>query len=105
MFLVVTGMLGKIPAPILSSEYWNDIDASTFRIRGRKYIDDKVKIVSAPAVFKLLAIDVSILNVILDIFFSDLYHISFVLLIPHYSALTDFQFASTYIQHCLSSPE
>ena len=54
-----TGMLGSVPPSILSSEYWNDIDATTFRIRGKNYIADRVKVTSAPAVFKLIAIDVS----------------------------------------------
>ena len=52
-------MLGSVPPSILSSEYWNDIDATTFRIRGKNYIADRVKVTSAPAVFKLIAIDVS----------------------------------------------
>lgn len=52
-------MLGTIPPSILSSEYWNNIDATTFRIRGKNYIADRVKVASAPAVFKLIAIDVS----------------------------------------------
>jgi Protein ENHANCED DISEASE RESISTANCE 2, C-terminal len=51
-------MLGTIPASILSNEYWADLDASTFRVRGKKYIDDKVKVVPAPSIFKLIAIDV-----------------------------------------------
>lgn len=53
-------MLGTIPASILSNEYWADLDASTFRVRGKKYIDDKVKVVPAPSIFKLIAIDVRI---------------------------------------------
>ena len=53
------GMLGTVPPSILSSEYWNNIDATTFRIRGKSYIADRVKVASAPAVFKLIAIDVS----------------------------------------------
>jgi hypothetical protein len=52
-------MLGTVPPSILSSEYWNNIDATTFRIRGKSYIADRVKVASAPAVFKLIAIDVS----------------------------------------------
>ena len=54
--------MGTIPPPILSTEYWSDIDASSFRIRGRTYNQDKVKAVSAPSIFKLIAIDVSISN-------------------------------------------
>jgi hypothetical protein len=37
---------------------WSDIDASNFRVRGPTYILDKVKTVSAPCLFKLVAIDV-----------------------------------------------
>jgi Protein ENHANCED DISEASE RESISTANCE 2, C-terminal len=51
-------MLGTTPASILSNEYWADLDASTFRVRGKNYIDDKIKVVPAPSIFKLIAIDV-----------------------------------------------
>jgi hypothetical protein len=54
-----TGTMGTVPASILSAEYWSDIDASSFRIRGRTYNQDKVKAASAPSIFKLIAIDVS----------------------------------------------
>ena len=50
--------MGTIPAPILSHEYWSDIDASSFRIRGHTYNQDKVKAASAPSMFRLIAIDV-----------------------------------------------
>jgi nitrate reductase NapE component len=50
--------MGTVPPPVLSSEYYTDIDASTFRIRGLTYNDDKVKAASAPSMFKLIAIDV-----------------------------------------------
>jgi hypothetical protein len=52
------GSLGTIPPPNIPSEMWSDIDASNFRVRGPTYIVDKVKAVSAPSLFKLLAIDV-----------------------------------------------
>ena len=48
-----------IPPPILPKEYWADLDASTFRIRSRTYIEDKVKIPSEASVFRLIAVDVS----------------------------------------------
>ena len=35
-----------------------DADASTFRVRGPTYMADKVKAHSAPALFKLVAIDI-----------------------------------------------
>ena len=54
----LTGTMATIPPPILSPESWSDIDASTFRIRGRTYNQDKVKAASAPSIFKLIAIDV-----------------------------------------------
>lgn len=52
------GTMGTIPPSILSPDCWSDIDASTFRIRGRTYNQDKVKAASAPSIFKLIAIDV-----------------------------------------------
>ena len=55
--------MGTIPPPILSPEYWSDVDASTFRIRGNTYNLDKVKAPSAPSIFKLIAIDVSKLKI------------------------------------------
>jgi Protein ENHANCED DISEASE RESISTANCE 2, C-terminal len=58
-FTNLTGTMATIPPPILSPESWSDIDASTFRIRGRTYNQDKVKAASAPSIFKLIAIDVS----------------------------------------------
>ena len=54
--------MGTIPPPILSPEYWSDVDASTFRIRGNTYNLDKVKAPSAPSIFKLIAIDVNKYN-------------------------------------------
>jgi hypothetical protein len=36
---------------------WANADASTFRVRGASYNQDKVKVPSAPSLFKLLAID------------------------------------------------
>jgi hypothetical protein len=51
------GSIGTIPLPTLPSDVWADIDASTFRVRGATYHVDKVKEISAPALFKLIAID------------------------------------------------
>ena len=48
-----------IPPPILPKEYWADLDASTFRIRSRNYIEDKIKIESEASAFRLIAVDVS----------------------------------------------
>jgi hypothetical protein len=39
-------------------EYWADLDAASFRIRGQTYNQDRVKTASAPSLFKLIAIDV-----------------------------------------------
>jgi hypothetical protein len=44
-------------APTLPPEYWQDINASTFKVRGPTYIKDSIKAVSKPALFKLIAID------------------------------------------------
>jgi hypothetical protein len=52
------GNIGTIPPPVLPQEYWSDIDASTFRVRGQTYNQDKNKIASAPSLFKLIAIDI-----------------------------------------------
>ena len=52
------GSLSNIPAPTLPVEMWTDIDARTFRVRGETYMLDKVKTPSAPAMFKLAAVDV-----------------------------------------------
>mmetsp|Transcript_20104 Transcript_20104/g.19407 ORF Transcript_20104/g.19407 Transcript_20104/m.19407 type:complete len:727 (+) Transcript_20104:190-2370(+) len=52
------GTMGTVPPPILSPEYYTDINASTFRIRGLTYNDDKVKAASAQSMFKLIAIDI-----------------------------------------------
>eukprot|EP00602_Paraphysomonas_sp_CaronLab_P009173 CAMPEP_0185031902 /NCGR_PEP_ID=MMETSP1103-20130426/19612_1 /TAXON_ID=36769 /ORGANISM="Paraphysomonas bandaiensis, Strain Caron Lab Isolate" /LENGTH=598 /DNA_ID=CAMNT_0027567581 /DNA_START=465 /DNA_END=2261 /DNA_ORIENTATION=- len=49
--------IGNTPAPTLPLEMWGNPDSSTFRVRGSTYIQDKVKEASAPAVFKLVAVD------------------------------------------------
>lgn len=53
-------MIAMIPPPILPKEYWADLDASTFRIRNRTYIEDKVKVASEASMFRLIAVDVSV---------------------------------------------
>lgn len=45
------------PPPTIPPEMWGEPDASTFRIRGKTYVQDKVKENSRPALFKLLACD------------------------------------------------
>ena len=52
------GNIGTIPPPILPREYWSDIDASSFKVRGKTYNQDRNKIASASSLFKLVAIDV-----------------------------------------------
>eukprot|EP00596_Hydrurales_sp_CCMP1899_P010073 CAMPEP_0119044170 /NCGR_PEP_ID=MMETSP1177-20130426/29212_1 /TAXON_ID=2985 /ORGANISM="Ochromonas sp, Strain CCMP1899" /LENGTH=580 /DNA_ID=CAMNT_0007013793 /DNA_START=607 /DNA_END=2349 /DNA_ORIENTATION=+ len=52
------GTMATIPPPVLSPEYWADLDAASFRIRGQTYNQDRVKAASAPSLFKLIAIDV-----------------------------------------------
>jgi len=51
------GSLATIPPPILSPSMWSTPDASTFKVRGGSYNQDKVKVSSAPNLFKLAAID------------------------------------------------
>ena len=51
------GSIATIPPPILSPTVWMESDASTFKVRGESYNRDKVKVSSAPSLFKLLAID------------------------------------------------
>lgn len=51
------GSIATIPPPLLSPEVWADINASSFKVRGPTYNVDKVKTVSAPALFKLIGID------------------------------------------------
>jgi len=50
--------LGTIPPANLSTEMWGESDASTFRVRGLTYLQDKVKTNSMPSLFKLVAVDV-----------------------------------------------
>lgn len=57
-FNAESGTIGTIPPPALSPEMWGEPDASTFKIRGSSYMQDKVKASSAPSLFKLVAVDV-----------------------------------------------
>lgn len=50
--------LGTIIPPTLPLNQWGYADASTFRVRGPTYLQDKVKTQSSPALFKLEAIDI-----------------------------------------------
>ena len=50
--------IATTPAPTLSNSMWSEPDASTFRLRSKTYLQDKFKCNSAPALFKLVAIDV-----------------------------------------------
>lgn len=49
--------LATTPPPTLPVEMWSEPDPSTFRLRGSTYNQDKVKVASAPSMFKLLAVD------------------------------------------------
>lgn len=51
------GTIATIPPPVLAPHMWTESDASTFRVRGGTYNADKVKVPSAPSLFKLVAID------------------------------------------------
>ena len=37
---------------------WEESDAATFRVRCNSYLQNKVKLMSAPSMFKLVAVDV-----------------------------------------------
>eukprot|EP00596_Hydrurales_sp_CCMP1899_P005314 CAMPEP_0119051288 /NCGR_PEP_ID=MMETSP1177-20130426/72951_1 /TAXON_ID=2985 /ORGANISM="Ochromonas sp, Strain CCMP1899" /LENGTH=738 /DNA_ID=CAMNT_0007030437 /DNA_START=193 /DNA_END=2410 /DNA_ORIENTATION=- len=50
-------MMGLIPAP-LAGDYWTDLNAATFRVRGPTYLQDRVKTLSVPTIFNLIAIDI-----------------------------------------------
>jgi len=50
--------LGVIPPPTLPIEMWSEPDACTFRVRGKSYPQDKIKVLSAQSLFKLVAVDV-----------------------------------------------
>lgn len=54
---VTAGTLSTTPAPTLSRSAWTTADASSFKLRGRSYLVDKVKAPSAPTLFPLLAVD------------------------------------------------
>ena len=49
--------MANTPPPTIPSEMWGEPDASTFRVRGKSYCQDKIKETSAPALFKLIACD------------------------------------------------
>ena len=51
-------LLGSIPPPTLPAEMWSEPDATTFRLRGKSYPQDKQKVLSEPSLFKLVAVDV-----------------------------------------------
>jgi hypothetical protein len=51
-------MLGSVPPPTLPAEMWAEPDLETFRLRGKTYNQDKQKVLSAPSLFKLVAVDV-----------------------------------------------
>ena len=53
----VGGSVATIPAPTLAIEHYKEPHAHSFRVRGATYMDDKVKVVSSPYVFKLLCCD------------------------------------------------
>ena len=43
--------------PPLRVEYWADAPAEKFKVRGKTYMKDKVKVLSEPSVFRLLTVD------------------------------------------------
>eukprot|EP01038_Epipyxis_sp_PR26KG_P016207 gene16207-22043_t len=51
------GSIASIPPSVLPPEMWGESDSSTFKVRAETYNTDKVKISSAPSLFKLIAID------------------------------------------------
>jgi hypothetical protein len=50
--------IATVPPPTLNPSMWLEPDASTFRLRSKTYNQDKFKCNSAPALFKLVAVDV-----------------------------------------------
>jgi hypothetical protein len=50
--------LGTIVSSTLPLNQWGYSDASSFRVRGPTYLQDKVKTPSLPSLFKLEAIDI-----------------------------------------------
>ena len=57
----VTPLLPTQPAP-LSENYWTEPIASSFNVRGEKYIQDREKIPSPPSLFRLFAVDLVKVN-------------------------------------------
>lgn len=51
------GSIATIPAPTLPLDMYKEPDARSFRVRGANYIEDRIKVVSAPYLFKLLCCD------------------------------------------------
>lgn len=49
--------MANTPAPTIPAHMWGEPTASSFRIRGKTYCQDKVKENSRPSLFKLLACD------------------------------------------------
>jgi hypothetical protein len=49
--------MANTPPSTIPCEMWGEPDASSFRVRGKTYCQDKVKESSGPALFKLLACD------------------------------------------------
>ena len=49
--------MANTPGPTIPPHMWGEPSASTFRIRGKTYCQDKVKETSGPSLFKLLACD------------------------------------------------
>ena len=92
-------MLGSIPAPILSQEYWADLDASTFRIRGKSYNEDRIKVTATPAVFKLIAIDVSYPSLRRSVTDFKLRLMTIILYYDPSACTTDFHLKSTSNKH------
>lgn len=49
--------MATIPPIVLSPTMWMDSDATTFRVRAKDYMTTQKKCASAPALFKLIGID------------------------------------------------
>jgi len=50
--------ISRIPPPTCPLDVWSVADATTFRVRGPNYLQDRIKIQSSPSLFKLLAVDI-----------------------------------------------
>jgi len=49
--------ISNTPSPALPEEMWAEPDATSFLVRGKTYVKDRVKVYSNPALFKLLCVD------------------------------------------------